>query len=113
MGLCVESVSRRQHSPPTAEGPEQPSALLIVILVHTDQQADALGPRCHPQGVVDEDHLEGLQQISVQVVAPEGLEVVQVRELDVADDRAQISGAKQHVGLTEQLELSLQGMLLV
>lgn len=109
----MDSVSRRQHSPPTAKGPEQPSAFLIVILVHTDEQADPLCPCCHPQGVVDEDHLEGLQQISIQVVAPEGLEVVQVCELDVADDRTQISGAKQHVGLTEQLKLSLQGMLLV
>lgn len=88
-------------------------AFLIVILVHTDQQANPLRPCCHPQGVTDEDQLEGLQQISIQVVGPEGLQVVQVCELDVADDRSQVSGAKQRVGLTEQLKLSLQGVLLV
>lgn len=107
------SVTRLRRSSPTAKSPKQPSAFLVVILVHADQQANPLRPRCHPHGVADEDQLEGFQQISIQVVGPEGLQVVQVCELDVADDRSQVSGAEQRVGLTEQLKLSLQGVLLV
>lgn len=94
-------------------GSQQPPALLVVVLVHADQKADALGACSHPQRVRDENPLQGLQKSSAQVVAPEGLEVVQLRELDVAHNGAQISGAQQRAGSTEQLELSLQRLPLV
>lgn len=107
--LCAPTIAGRHRFP----GSQQPSARLIVILVHADQQADALRAGGRPQGVRDEDPLEGLQQSPAQVVCPEGLEVVQLRELDVADDGAQVPGAQQRAGSAEQLELPLQRLTLV
>lgn len=99
-------------SSPTSKHQLSP-ALLVVVLVNVDQQADVLAARCHPQGVRDENPLEGLQQVSLQVVAPERVQLLQLGELDVADDGAQVSGAEQRVGLAEELKLPLQGLLLV
>ncbi|TNN81693.1 hypothetical protein EYF80_008139 [Liparis tanakae] len=96
--LGAPAVTRRRHPP----GPQQPAALLVVVLVHADQQADALRAGCHPQG-----------QSAAQVVGPEGLQVVQLGEVDVADDGSQVSGTKQRAGFAEQLKLTLQGLPLV
>lgn len=100
-------------SSPTAKLHQQPPALLVVVLIHVDEQADVLAARRHPQGVGDENPLEGLQQVPLQVVAPERLQLLQLGELDVADDGAQVPGAEQGVGLAEELKLPLQGLLLV
>lgn len=78
---------------PTTKHQLQP-AVLVVILIHVDQQADVLAARSHPQGVCDENPLEGLQQVPLQVVAPESVQLLQLGELDVTDDGAQISGAE-------------------
>lgn len=111
--LFVPPITGWQRSAPTTERPQQPSALLVVVLVDADQQADAFPARRHPQGLSDEYPFQGLQQVSFQVVAPECLQVVQLCELDVADDGAQVSGTEQRVGLAEQLKLPFQGLLLV
>lgn len=58
LSLCAPTITGWQP------GSQQPSALLVVILVHTDQQADSFCARCHPQGVCDENSLQGLQQSS-------------------------------------------------
>lgn len=115
--LCVQSllsfsaptVSKRHHF----LGPQQPSTLLIVILVDANQKTDTFGTCRHPQGVCDENALQGLQQRPTQVVCPESLQVVQLCELDVADDGAQVSGPQQRVGPTEQVKLPLQRLALV
>lgn len=84
---CAPTITRWQQSPSTARiCSKHHSALLVVILVHTDQQADALRACCHPQGISDEDSLQGLQKSSTQVVTPEGVKVLQLCELDVTDD---------------------------
>lgn len=89
---CVSAptITGWQHS----LGSQQPSALLIVILVHTDQQANTLRACCSPQGVSDEDPFQGLEQSSTQVVTPEGIYVVQFCELDVTDYGTQVSGSQ-------------------
>lgn len=63
--------------------------------------------------VGDEDALERLQQGAVDVVAPEGVQVGQLGELDVADDGTQVSRLQDGVGLVEALELALQRLLSV
>ena len=47
----------------------------------------------------DEDALERLEQRPVDVVAPEGVEVGQLGELDVADDGAEVTGPQDRVRL--------------
>lgn len=89
------------------------AAQLIVLLIHIHQQLDGLMAHGLLERVCDEDALEGLQQGTIDVVAPEGVEVGELREFDVADDGAQVPGLKDGVGLVEALELALQWLLLV
>lgn len=79
------------HSPLSSL--QQPAALLIVVLVHTDEQPHALTACGAPQGVSEEHPFERLQQSSAQVVCPEGVQIVQLGELDVTHDGAQVSGS--------------------
>lgn len=63
--------------------------------------------------VCDEDAFQCLQERAVDVVAPECVEVGELRELDVTDDGAQVPGLEDGVGLVKALELALQWVLLV
>lgn len=107
-GLRARGLSRGQ-----CVGPQQPAALLVVVLVHTDEKSHALAACSAPQGVCEEHSFERLQQSSTQVVCPEGLQVVQLCELDVTHDGAQVPGSQHRVGLAEQLKLPLQRLTLV
>lgn len=87
--------------------------MLVVVLVHTDEQPHAVAARGAPQGLSEEHPFERLQQCPAQVVGPEGVQVSQLGELDVAHDGAQASGSQHGAGLAEQLKLPLQRLAFV
>lgn len=86
---------------------------MVVLLVHVDQQFDGFVADRLFQGICDEDPLEGLQKRAVDVVSPEGVQVGELRELNVTNDGAQVSGLEDGVGLVEALKLALDCLLLV
>lgn len=92
---------------------QQLPALLVVVLVDADQQPHALLAGRSLQRVRDEDALEGLEKRAAQVVGPERVQVLQLGELDVADDGAEVPSAQQKAGAAEQFKLPLQRLLLV
>lgn len=66
----------------------------VVGLVHADQQADSSAHR--PRVAPRQEHApQGLQQGTACAVAPEGVQVGELGELDVAHHGAQVPGAQQ------------------
>lgn len=86
---------------------------MVVLLVYVDQQFDGFVAHRLFQGIRNENPLEGLQQRPVDVVSPEGVQVRELRELNVTNDGAQVSGLQDGVGLVEALKLPLYRLLLV
>lgn len=86
---------------------------MVVLFVHVDQQFDGFVADRLFQGICDENPLQGLQKRSVDVVSPEGVQVGELRELNVTNDGAQVSGLQDGVCLVEALELALHRLLLV
>lgn len=108
------SVTHRRAPPARHQVTKQfASPGLVVLLVHVDQQFYGLVAHRLFEGIRDKDAFQGLQQRPVDVVPPEGVQVGELGELDVADDGAQVSGLQDGVGLVEALELPLHGLLLV
>lgn len=89
------------------------TAGVVVLLVYVDQQFDGFVADRLFQGIRDENSLEGLQKRPVDVVSPEGVQVGELRELNVTNDGAQVSGLQDGVGLVEALKLALYRLLLV
>lgn len=86
---------------------------MVVLLVYVDQQFDGFVADRLFQGIRDENPFEGLQKRPVDVVSPEGIQVGELRELNVTNDGAQVPGLQDGVGLVEALKLALYCLLLV
>ncbi|KAG8146590.1 hypothetical protein E2320_013732 [Naja naja] len=121
VGLHPDAQRAREKGAPSRQGgrlqhqvpQEFLAAHLVILFVHIDQEFDGLVAHGLLERVCDEDALQRLQQGAVDVVAPEGIQVRQLRELDVADDGAQVPRLQDRVGLAETFKLALQGVLLV